>query len=49
MPEQRDTSQQTITTVHAQRMRAGASLLPAGKEATQDTSHLSPNFTILFL
>lgn len=37
MPGQRDTSQETTITVQAQRMRAGASLLPVGKEATQDT------------
>ena len=36
-PGQRDTSQETTITVQAQRTRAGASLQPVGKEATQDT------------
>lgn len=49
MPEQRDTSQQTITTAHAQRMRAGASLLPVGKEATQDTEVIFSTILLFYL
>lgn len=48
MPGQRDTSQETTITVQAQRMRAGASLLPVGKKATQDREVISSTILLFY-